>query len=160
MVEIKEEKDKIEERYKLREDLIERIIKNSEIIQNFPVHENFLVLSRQWNSWYPSSLDVEGGCYFFNINDEIIIIDPGFNTLDEIKKSQLDIRLIRHVFITHFHRDHFESLIKILTRITSKNNPITVYMNPTAFDQFKIYSKAYKDFIELKTTIVISLSSS
>lgn len=147
----------LEQRSKSREELIKRIVKDSEIIQNFPDHENFLVLSRQWNSWYPSSLDVEGGCYFFNINDEIIIIDPGFNTIEEIKKNQLDIRLIRHVFITHFHPDHFESLVKILTRITSKNNPITVYINPTAFKQFKIYSKEYTDFIELKPGMVIKL---
>ena len=152
-----EELKELEQRSKLREKLIKRIVKDSEIIQNFPDNENFLVLSRQWNSWYPSSLDVEGGCYFFNINDEIIIIDPGFNTIEEIKKNQLDIRLIRHVFITHFHPDHFESLVKIITRITSKNNPITVYMNSTAFDQFKIYSKEYTDFIELKPGMVIKL---
>jgi len=152
-----EELKGLEQRSKLREELIKRIVKDSEIIQNFPDHENFLVLSRQWNSWYPSSLDVEGGCYFFNINDEIIIIDPGFNTIEEIKKNQLDIRLIRHVFITHFHPDHFESLVKILTRITSKNNPITVYLNSTAFEQFKIYSKEYTDFIELKPGMVIKL---
>jgi len=157
MSNLNDELKELAHRTELREKLIKRIVKDSEIIQNFPDHENFLVLSRQWNSWYPSSLDVEGGCYFFNINDEIIIIDPGFNTIKEIKKNQLDIRLIRHVFITHFHPDHFESLVKILTRITSMKNPITVYLNPTAFEQFKIYSKEYTDFIELKPGMVIKL---
>ena len=105
--------ENIKKRSEIREDLLEKIVKDSKIIRNFPEYENFLILSRQCNSWYPSSFDVEGGCYFFNINEEIIIIDPGFNTLEEIKKRELDLRLIRHVFITHFHPDHFESLIKV-----------------------------------------------
>ena len=133
-----------------REILLKQIIKSDYPLTNFPNKENFLILAREWNSWYPSSFNVAGGCYFFNVNEEIYIIDPGFNTLDFIVEKNLDLRLIRHIFITHFHPDHFENLTKILTRLTSKKHKITVYMNTTTFNQFKLFLKDNTEFIELK----------
>ncbi|KKL69471.1 hypothetical protein LCGC14_2114620, partial [marine sediment metagenome] len=140
-----------------REKLLESILKKSYPIENFPDNNNFLVLGRQWNSWYPSSFELVGGCYFFNINQEIIIIDPGFKTLDIIKEKNLDIRLIRHIFVTHFHPDHFENLIKLITRLTSKTNKLTVYLNSTAFKQFKIYNRNFTEFNKIKAGILIRL---
>ena len=137
-------------RSEAREVLLEQIIKSDYPLTNFPNKENFLILAREWNSWYPSAFNVAGGCYFFNVNEEIYIIDPGFNTLDFIVEKNLDIRLIRHIFVTHFHPDHFENLTKILTRLTSKKHKITVYMNTTTFSQFKIFLKDNTEFIELK----------
>jgi len=122
-----------------RELLLEKIVKELDPIKNFLDSRNFLIFARQWNSWYPSMLNVRGGCYLFNINKEIIIIDPGFNTLEVIKEKDLDLRLIKHIFITHFHPDHFENLIAIIKRLTSKKNKILVYLNSTAYKQFKIY---------------------
>ncbi len=148
---------KLEQREISREKLLENIIKKSHPIENFPDNTNFLVLGRQWNSWYPSSFELVGGCYFFNINQEIIIIDPGFKTLDIIKEKNLDIRLIRHIFVTHFHPDHFENLIKLITRLTSETNKLTVYLNSTAFKQFKIYSRNFTKFNKLKPGVFIQL---
>ena len=148
---------KLEHSAIFREKLLMSIIKESRPIENFPDNNNFLVLGRQWNSWYPSSFELVGGCYFFNINQEIIIIDPGFKTLDIIKEKNLDIRLIRYIFVTHFHPDHFENLIKLITRLTSKANKLTVYLNSTAFEQFKIYSQSYTEFNSLKPGVVIQL---
>ena len=133
-----------------REKLLERILESSYPIEPFPKKQNFLVLAREWNSWYPSAFHVSGGCYILNINEEIILIDPGFNTLDILDKKNFDIRLIRHIFITHFHPDHFESLTSLLTRLTSKENQLKVYLNSTAFRQFQVYSKNFTEFIELK----------
>jgi hypothetical protein len=42
--------------------------------------------------------------------------------------------------INQFHPDHFENLIAIITRLTSKKNKILVYLNSTAYKQFKIYN--------------------
>ncbi|GAH67759.1 unnamed protein product, partial [marine sediment metagenome] len=66
-----EDLEKLISRSKYREQLLEDIVKKSEPIMNFKNKENFLVLAREWNSWYPSTLKVKGGCYFFNINQEI-----------------------------------------------------------------------------------------
>ena len=49
MTDKKEEIEKLEKRAEFREELIEKIVKDSQIIQNFPNPENFLVLARQWN---------------------------------------------------------------------------------------------------------------
>ena len=149
--------NEIIERSQNRELLLENIVKESDPIKNFPDSRNFLILARQWNSWYPSMLNVRGGCYLFNINKEIIIIDPGFNTLEIIKEKDLDLRLIKHIFITHFHPDHFENLIAIITRLTSKKNKILVYLNSTAYKQFKIYSRGFTEFIELKPGMNLKL---
>jgi hypothetical protein len=147
----------IKDRASIREKLLENIVKNSKPIKNFPDQRNFLVLAREWNSWYPSMLNVRGGCYFFNVNNEIIIIDPGFNTLEVIKKKELDIRLIRHIFITHFHPDHTENLVALITRLSSKKNKLTIYLNSTSYQQFKIYSRGYTEFIEIKPNMRITL---
>jgi len=112
--------------------------------------EKILILAREWNSWYPSAFNVSAGCYFFNINEEIYIIDPGFNTLDIIVQNNLDLRLIRYIFVTHFHPDHFENLTKLLTRLTSRTYKLTVYMNTTTLNQFEVYLKDNTEFIELK----------
>lgn len=142
--------NKLKDFSKAREELLENIIKSNEPLDNFFDDDNYLVLAREWNSWYPSTYKVTGGCYFFNINREIIVIDPGFNTLEKIIKHGLDIRLIRHVFVTHFHPDHFENLSKLLTRLVSEDHKISVYLNTTTYHQFKIYMKDNTEFYELK----------
>ncbi len=142
-----------------RESLLEKILESSYPIEPFPKKQNLLILAREWNSWYPSSFRVSGGCYLFNLNREIIIIDPGFNTLDILIKNNFDIRLIRHIFITHFHPDHFESLTGLLTRLTSKENKLKVYLNSTSFKQFQIYSKNFTEFIELKPNMLLKIVS-
>jgi len=153
----KEKLEEIKERAENRENLLENIVEKSDPIKNFPKKDNFLALSRQWNSWYPSSLEVEGGCYIFNINQEIIIIDPGFNSLEALKRLGLDIRLIRYIFVTHFHPDHFANLIKLITRRTSRKNKLKVYLNTTTYDQFKIYSKGATEFEEINPEMVLRL---
>ena len=149
--------ERLEKRSKYREALLEDIVKKSEPIINFKNKKNFLVLAREWNSWYPSAFNVKGGCYFFNINREIIIIDPGFNTLEIIRQHKLDVRQIRHIFVSHFHPDHFESLITLITRLTSEKNRLTIYLNSTTFHQFKIYKSGFTEFIEIKPGISLDL---
>jgi len=142
-----------------RESLLEKILESSYPIEPFPKKQNLLILAREWNSWYPSSFRVSGGCYLFNLNREIFIIDPGFNTLDILIRNNFDIRLIRHIFITHFHPDHFESLTGLLTRLTSKENKLNIYLNSTTFKHFQIYSKNFTDFIELKPNMLLKIES-
>ena len=48
--------ERLEKRSKYREALLEDIVKKSEPIINFKNKKNFLVLAREWNSWYPSVL--------------------------------------------------------------------------------------------------------
>ncbi len=148
---------KLENRSNYRENLLEDIVKKSTPFMNFGNENNFMVLAREWNSWYPSTIKVRGGCYFFNLNQEIIVIDPGFDTLKYIRDNELDVRLIRHIFVTHFHPDHFESLITLITRLTSEHNQITVYLNSSTYKQFKIYSRGFTEFVELTLGLSFNL---
>ena len=149
----------LKERSKVREDLLEKIVKSNDPLDNFIDPDNFLILSREWNSWYPSTFKISGGCYFFNINGEVIIIDPGFNTLKNIIDNDLDIRLIRYIFVTHFHPDHYVSLSKLLTRLPSSKHKVSVYLNPTTFKQFNIYMREYTDFYELIPGTIYDLNT-
>ncbi len=151
--------EELKKRSEYREKLLEQIVKTSNPIDNFRDPNNYLVLAREWNSWYPSTFQVSGGCYFFNLNEEIIIIDPGFNTLEKIIEHQLDVRLIRHIFITHFHPDHFNNLSKLLTRLPSKEHKISVYLNITSYNQFKIYMRDNTEVYELKPGNVLKLKT-
>ena len=149
----------LKKRSKYRENLLEQIVKSRNPIDNFRDPINYLVLAREWNSWYPSTFQVSGGCYFFNLNEEIIVIDPGFNTLEKLIENQLDIRLVRHIFITHFHPDHFNNLSKLLTRLPSKEHKVSVYLNTTSYNQFKIYMRENTEFYELIPNIIIKLET-
>ena len=142
-----------------RENLLDNIVKSLDFLGSFENRENFLILAREWNSWYPSTFEVIGGCYLFNINQQIIIIDPGFNTLEVIRRYELDVRLIRHIIVTHFHPDHCEHLIKLLTQLKGRANNLTVYLNSTSFKQFQIYSRENVDFIELKPGMNVQLNT-
>ena len=146
-----EDLENLNKRAKNREEFIKKAIETSDRLANFPVSTDFLWLTRQWNSWYPSSIHVEGGCYLFNINDEIVIIDPGFNTLNQIREMGLDIRLVRYIFVTHFHPDHFSDLVALLTRLTSDTNKLTVFLNSTTYEYFKIYARSPTSFTEINS---------
>ncbi len=140
--------DKISKVSELRENLLNEIMANNDI---FPVKKNpinFLVFGREWNSWYPSLLNVQGGCYFFNINEEIVIIDPGFGTLQLIKNNNLDLRQIHHVFVTHYHPDHCEQLIKILTALQKLK--LNIYLNPTSYSQFIIFKSENINMVKIE----------
>jgi len=140
-----------------KENFLEILARNDDLIEYYPQEINYMVLGRVWNSWYPSSFNIVGGCYFFNINGEVIIIDPGFNAIDILKRNKVDLRLIRHLIVTHFHPDHFESLTRLLTREISDEIKLNVYLNPTTFQQFKIYAKDDLKLIELKPSMTLNL---
>ena len=145
------------EKSETRDCLLKEIIEKREYISEIQDPEDFLMFCREWNSWYPSTLNVNGGCYILNLNGEIILIDPGFNTIEFLKTKNLDIRCIRHIFITHLHPDHTENLVKIITRTTTDKFPINLYLNSTSFHHFKIYARSGIKYFELKPNMDINL---
>ncbi len=142
--------EKVKAKSKANEKILEEIYVKGKYIPLTPNPNNFCCFSKIWNSWYPSVYNVEGGSYFININKEIVVIDPGFNTFDHIKSHGLDIRFIKHIFITHFHPDHFASIIPLLTKMESKNIKRFIYMNPTCYKQFSVYQWPDLVFIEIQ----------
>ena len=86
----------------------------------------FLVL-RRWNSYTPIIADKKiskGGGYFFKIHDYGIVIDPGFNFLDNFQSAGYRFRDIDHILITHAHNDHTTDLESVLTLLHQYNEAI------------------------------------
>jgi tetratricopeptide (TPR) repeat protein/ribonuclease BN (tRNA processing enzyme) len=100
--------------------LSEEEIKNSEI----PVFE----VLRRWNSYTPIIADdfriSKGGGYFYKIGDCGIVIDPGFNFIDNFKSTGRKFKEIDHVLITHAHNDHTADVESILTLLHKYNENV------------------------------------
>jgi tetratricopeptide (TPR) repeat protein len=111
-----------------------------------PLNENFFLVLRRWNSYTPRMLTPTesnlGGGYFLHWNGKGVVIDPGFDFLDNFFNNNLLIDDIDTVIITHAHVDHcsdFESLITLLfqyNEANEKNKKIDVFMNLGAMKKF------------------------
>ena len=87
----------------------------------------FLLGLRKWNSYTPTlpgsgTLDLDknedrsiGGGYFLFYKGEGIVIDPGFNFLENFHAMGGLLSDINHVFVTHAHNDHTNDLESIFT---------------------------------------------
>lgn len=89
--------------------------------------ERFVVL-RRWNSYTPIIASdrriSKGGGYFFKLDVGGVVIDPGFNFIDNFKAQGFKFYEIDHIFITHAHNDHTTDLESILTLLHQYNENI------------------------------------
>jgi tetratricopeptide (TPR) repeat protein len=110
-----------------------------------PIEKNkslFFVL-RKWNSYTPilSGIDGEdsvGGGYFLYHNGEGVVVDPGYNFIENFHRAGLRIADIKHIVITHAHNDHtvdFESLLSLFYQFNRDKNhkhKIHIYLNTSS----------------------------
>lgn len=96
--------------------------------EGYPVSTPEFTVLRRWNSYTPIIADnyhlSKGGGYFFKTNDFGIVIDPGFNFIDNFKTAGFQFWEIDHVFITHAHNDHTSDIESILTLLHKYNELI------------------------------------
>ena len=117
--------------------------------RNELLKENFFLVLRRWNSYTPTMLTPTesnlGGGYFLYWKGKGIVIDPGFNFLDNFFNNELVIYDIDTVIITHAHVDHssdFESLLTLIFEYNDnleeneKKKKINVFMNLGALKKF------------------------
>lgn len=111
---------------------------------------NFLMVLRRWNSYTPTMItDTDsnlGGGYFIYWKGKGIVIDPGFDFLENLFNNHLKISHINAVVITHAHIDHCVDFESILTLIYEYNDRrendaspkkrIDVYANLGALKKF------------------------
>ncbi|MBF0538520.1 MAG: tetratricopeptide repeat protein [Nitrospirae bacterium] len=83
---------------------------------------------RRWNSYTPIIADnyhiSKGGGYFFNVNGFGIVIDPGFNFIENFKGAGHKFTEIDYVFVSHAHNDHTSDIESIITLLYKCNNLI------------------------------------
>jgi tetratricopeptide (TPR) repeat protein len=108
------------------------VYKNQRSFQNFlekSVSEDnqnaYLKVLRRWNSYTPIVADnyhmSKGGGYFLKFKGKGIVIDPGFNFIDNYKGAGYSFDEIDIVMITHAHNDHTSDLESILTMLYNYN---------------------------------------
>ena len=98
-------------------------------------------VARKWNSWYPSYFNVVGGGYIFEIKNELIVIDPGFNFTRILREFGLNPKNVNSIFLTHLHSDHIAGLIEFITirfQLSNKDKlpPLKIYANEANFNFF------------------------
>ncbi len=87
---------------------------------------DYVEILRRWNSYTPIIANnyhiSKGGGYFLNINNKGVVIDPGFNFIDNFKGSGHVFTEIDSVIISHAHNDHTADLESILTLLFKYND--------------------------------------
>jgi tetratricopeptide (TPR) repeat protein len=87
----------------------------------------YLEVLRRWNSFTPivsNSHLSKGGGYFVKIGSKGVVIDPGFNFIDNYRGmghffSEIDI-----ILVSHAHNDHTADLESIITLLHKYNSEI------------------------------------
>jgi len=105
---------------------------------NFDSNASFLLVLREWNSYTPAIPDVgepaKGGGYFLKHRGHGIIIDPGFDFLENFWEAGGKLCDIDSIVITHAHNDHTADLEAILTLMYEYNDK-----NPEQKRQASLY---------------------
>jgi len=82
---------------------------------------SFLSVLRKWNSYTPilpsKKGDNKGGGYFLYHRGKGIVIDPGFNFIENFYQEGFKVADIDAVLISHAHNDHTVDLESILTLV-------------------------------------------
>jgi tetratricopeptide (TPR) repeat protein len=123
--------EKQEEYFKKIEDAEERIGGFIRDDSQFSSDVSFLLVLREWNSYTPVIPRQEesdrGGGYFIRHAEEGIVIDPGYDFIENFYRAGGLLCDIDHVIVTHAHDDHTAELEALLMlfhrRWTSKEWP-------------------------------------
>ncbi|MCL2140884.1 MAG: MBL fold metallo-hydrolase [Dehalococcoidia bacterium] len=80
---------------------------------------------RKWNSFTPIGGGPKsvGGGYFVQFGEKGVVIDPGFNFIDNFRADnrQLIFKQIKDIIVTHAHNDHTNDIDSLLTVLRSYN---------------------------------------
>ncbi len=127
----------------------EKMFLHSESLLNSD--RSFFLVLRKWNSYTPAIPTDEdersrGGGYFIYHRGKGIIIDPGYNFIENFHQAGCRIHDIDTIVITHAHNDHtidFESICSLLHQynraLLRENKPIKqihLYFNNGVFKKF------------------------
>lgn len=112
---------------------------------------NQLVVLRKWNSYTPllppsrEDFVSKGGGYFLRMGNTGIVIDPGFNFIENYLEAGFKLDDIDHIFLSHAHNDHtveLEGIFSLLFKRNKREKPpkkIKLYMNLGAFKKYSGY---------------------
>ena len=141
---------------------------------HFRGEKSLLFILRQWNSYTPilvedQEYDRGGGYFIYHCNSEQqkigLVIDPGYNFIENFHRACCRIHDITHIAITHAHDDHtaqLEQLFTLLYQYNSKNNnqdsprkQITLLLNHSVLKKFSGFDM-YKESPYIKEVITLN----
>jgi tetratricopeptide (TPR) repeat protein len=129
--------------------------------------DNYFKILRRWNSYTPIIADnyhiSKGGGYFLKVDGLGIVIDPGFNFIENFKGADHLFGEIDAVFISHAHNDHTADLESILTLLYKYNEEIkdsddSTNINSIRHEIAKKKNIDYKDVTPDEINKVFSIS--
>lgn len=112
---------------------------------------SFLSVLRRWNSYTPvlpqRKTHTKGGGYFIHHNDIGIVIDPGYNFIENFLNEGFKLDDIDVVIITHAHNDHTVELESIMSLLFKRNKnkdekdykQIDIYLNLGTFKKYAAF---------------------
>jgi tetratricopeptide (TPR) repeat protein len=96
--------------------------------------EDYLLMLRRWNSYTPIIADNfhigKGGGYFLKVKGKGIVIDPGFNFIDNFRGAGGLFHEIDAVLVSHAHDVYTADLEAILTLLEEYNEEIKDSSDP------------------------------
>jgi tetratricopeptide (TPR) repeat protein len=121
--EFKREKEDILKDIKANDKKFAKFVGNKRSVpKNF---HSFLAVLRKWNSYTPilpsEKDDNKGGGYFLFHKGKGIVIDPGFNFIENFYREGFQIADIDAILVSHAHNDHTADIESILTLIHKHN---------------------------------------
>jgi hypothetical protein len=122
---------------------------------------NKLAVLRRWQSYnpkvpHPRSMDIRGGGLFLHWYGKGIVIDPGYNFVQNFYDQGYSLEDIDAVVLTHAHPDHDDELSTILTLLAEWNEfwtnncgthqpkKIDLFVNEASFRNFDVWVHAEK----------------
>ena len=122
--------EKQQEFFKKIEDATNNTDRFIEDQSQFARDGSFLLVLREWNSYTPALPAQEesdrGGGYFLRNGGEGIVIDPGYDFIDNFFRAGGRLCDIQHIIVTHAHDDHtaeLEALLMLFRRFRSPKAP-------------------------------------
>jgi len=136
---------------KNKQEIINKFIASGKSEVEEPLYK--LTVLRKWNSYTPvlpadnKSGSNKGGGYFLRIKDYGIVIDPGYNFIENFMNAGFKLDDIDSVFISHAHNDHTVELESIFSLLFKRNKDISetpikkidLFLNLGTFKKFSAY---------------------
>ncbi|MBU1230392.1 MAG: hypothetical protein KKA55_08770 [Proteobacteria bacterium] len=132
----------------------------------FAPQASVLLVLRKWNSFTPIIMDGDesdrGGGYFLFHQGIGLVMDPGYDFIEQFHYAGGRIHDITHIAITHAHDDHTAQLEQLLTMLHQYNEQnagapkkVTLLLNHSAMKKFSGF-RLHKDCAYVKRVVCLN----
>lgn len=165
---LKEVKDAFTEEMTTRRQRVQEFLKDESL---FAHQASVFLVLRKWNSFTPIIMDGQesdrGGGYFLYHKGVGLVIDPGYDFIEQFHEAGGQIHDITHIAVTHAHDDHTAQLEQLLTMLhqynkerekegqKEKRKQVTLLLNHSAMKRFSGF-RLHKDCAYVKRVVCLN----